>query len=188
MIGKWKTAGLLAVCLGMLLTGCGSGPSTGGAEAQASYRNDVGTQELRDAAADALGEGYWPNMELGGTELEGLTGLKADQYEEFSAEMPMISVNVDTLIIVKAKEGKAGEAADALTSYRQRLVEDTMQYPMNLGKIQASEVVSFGNYVCFIQLGGDTSSADESGEEAVIKHCQAENQKAAEAIEALLKE
>lgn len=188
MMGKWKTTGIMVFCMVLLLTGCGSAAGEEGTKGETAYRSDASVQELRDAAVEALGENYWPDFALGEQELEDMTGLKADQYEEFSAEMPMISVNVDTMIIVKAKEGKTGEVEEALTAYRQRLVDDTMQYPMNLGKIQASQVVTFGNYVCFLQLGADTAEASESGDEAVIKQCQEENRKAADAIEASLKE
>jgi len=70
-----------------------------------------------------------------------------------------------------------------LTAYRDNLVNDTMQYPMNVGKIQASEVKSIGNYVCFVQLGADVMAAMDKGDEEVIKHCQAQNAIAIEALE-----
>ena len=59
-----------------------------------------------------------------------------------------------------------------------------MQYPMNKGKIQASRIESFGNCVCFVQLGADTTNiyGEEGDEEAVIRHCQEQNELALEAI------
>ena len=114
--------------------------------------------------------------------LEGF-GLTADLYDEFFGEMPMISTNVDTLIVIKAAEGKLEAVEGVLNAYRENLVNDTMQYPMNLGKIQASEVKTIGNYVCFVQLGGDVMDALEKGDEAVITHCQAQNALAIEALE-----
>ena len=109
--------------------------------------------------------------------------MTADMYEEFFGEMPMISTNVDTLIVIKAKEGQAEAVEGVLNAYRENLVNDTMQYPMNLGKIQASEVKTIGNFVCFVQLGGDVMDALEQGDEEVIKHCQAQNAIAIEALE-----
>ena len=67
-------------------------------------------------------------------------------------------------------------------TYGVSLVNDTMQYPMNLGKIQASRVERIGDYVCFVQLGADTSSVEEQGDEAVITYCQEQNELALEAI------
>ena len=74
----------------------------------------------------------------------------------------------------------------ALEAYRNAKIEDTMQYPMNLGKIQASRIETIGNYVMFVQLGGDTTQVEEEGEEAVVSRCQEQNDKVIEAIRAKL--
>ena len=137
---------------------------------------------IRQAVVDAIGENYFPQMQIPAEYLEGF-GLTADMYEEFFGEMPMISTNVDTLIVIKAKEGQVEAVEGVLNAYRENLVNDTMQYPMNLGKIQASEVKTIGNFVCFVQLGGDVMDALEKGDEEVIKHCQAQNAIAIEALE-----
>lgn len=188
---KWRKAGIcVLLCISMAAaSGCGRNNkdnSAAGEGTEAAYRNDVSAQELKAMVAEELGERYWPNMELGKEELDTLMGIKADYYEEAVAEMPMISTNVDTLIILKAKEGQLQAAEDALKAYRETLVNDTMQYPMNLGKIQASMVRTFGNYVCFVQLGGDAIDASE--EEEIIKKCQEDNEKALNIIENALKE
>lgn len=189
---KWRKAGIcVLLCISMAAaSGCGrenkKDNSTAGEETEAAYRNDVSAQDLKTKVAEELGERYWPNMQLGEQELDTLMGIKADYYEEAAAEMPMISTNVDTLIILKAKEGQLQAAEDALKSYRENLVNDTMQYPMNLGKIQASMVRTFGNYVCFVQLGADAIDASE--EEEIIKKCQEDNEKALNIIENALKE
>ncbi len=137
---------------------------------------------IRQAVVDAIGENYFPQMQIPAEFLEGF-GLTADMYDEFFGEMPMISTNVDTLIVIKAKEGQVEAVEGVLNAYRENLVNDTMQYPMNLGKIQASEVKTIGNFVCFVQLGGDVMDALEKGDEEVIKHCQAQNAIAIEALE-----
>ena len=137
---------------------------------------------IRQAVVDAIGENYFPQMPIPAEFLEGF-GLTADLYDEFFGEMPMISVNVDTLIVVKAAEGKLEAVEGVLNAYRDNLVNDTMQYPQNLGKIQASEVKTIGNYVCFVQLGGDVMDALEKGDEAVITYCQEQNGLAIAALE-----
>lgn len=143
-------------------------------------------QAIKKAVTDALGENYWPNSQIPVEMAEGTFGLTSDMYDEFFGEMPMISTNVDTLIVVKAKEGKAEAVAEALNKYRDSLVNDTMQYPMNLGKIQASQVEVIGNYVCFLQLGADTQAASDKGEEAVIEHCKEQNGLALDAIRSVV--
>ncbi len=137
---------------------------------------------IRQAVVDALGENYWPNTQIIPEMLESIYGVTPDMYDDYMGEMPMISTNVDTLLVVKAKEGQAEAVANALNAYRQMMIDDTMQYPMNVGKIQASRVETIGNYVCFVQLGADTSTAIESGDEAVIAQCQEQNDLAINAL------
>lgn len=144
------------------------------------WSNEMET--IKTAVVDALGDSYFPNMKMSATDLETLCGVSSDLYDDYLGEVPMISVNVDTMIIIKAKEDKLSEVEDAMSAYRESLVNSTLQYPMNIGKIQASRIEIIGNYVCFLQLGGDTSSVNDGGEEAVIKHCQEQNELAIEIL------
>lgn len=195
-IMNWKKAGLcaaLCIMMAAAMTGCIKQPPAednnqqeGSQAPETTYRTDVSVESLKAEVAKALGDNYWPNMALGAEEMDGLMGISAELYEEAVAEMPMISTNVDTLIIVKAKQDQVAAAEEAVNAYRDTLVNDTMQYPMNLGKIQASMVKTFGNYVCFVQLGG--GAVDESDEEAIIKKCQEANEEALNVIENVLKE
>lgn len=140
-------------------------------------------EALKAAVVQALGEGnYWPDMAMLPDMLEMSFSITSDMYEDYMAEMPMISANVDTLLIVKAKEGKLEAVQSALEAYREAQVGNTMQYPMNVGKVQASRVETIGDYVIYVQLGGDTTGVDEKGDEAVIAHCQEANDAAVEAI------
>ena len=139
-------------------------------------------QSAKEAVINALGDNYWPDSEIPEEMLNDTFGVSADLYDGYLGESPMISVNVDTLLIIHAKDGKVEEVENALNAYRDHLVNDTMQYPMNLGKIQASRIERVGDYVCFVQLGADTSAAEEQGDEAVITYCQEQNELALEAI------
>lgn len=139
-------------------------------------------ETIKAAVVDTLGENYWPNTPIPADFMEGTYGITADMYDDYLAEMPMISTNVDTLLIIKAKDGMVETVEKALNTYRDAIVADTMQYPMNVGKIQASRIETIGNYVCFVQLGADTMTALESGDEAVIKQCQEVNELVLEVI------
>ena len=142
---------------------------------------------MKAAAVEAAEEGgYWPDMALEPDMLEMSFGISADMYEDYMAEMPMMSAHVDTLVIIRAKDDKVEAVREALEAYREAKVNDTMQYPMNLGKIQASRVETIGSYVMFVQLGGDTTQAEEEGEEAVVALCQERNDKVIEAVRAKL--
>lgn len=182
---KKKTLYLCMTVLTVLmfgLTACG-GKGNG---SEQSVKN-VPVADLKAAVVAELGDDYWPEAEIPADALEMGYGLTSDMYEEYVGDMPMMSAKVDTMIIVKAKEGKADAVEEALTAYHKALKEDTMQYPMNIGKIQASKVERIGNYVCFVLLGGDVTSVEEQGEEAVIKYCQEQNDRAIKAISDKLK-
>lgn len=204
----YLTVGVLAISM----TGCGNKNSkdqTGSVESSeatvessetmetAPAQSEIATEEmpeeeggwseemqaLRQAVVDALGENYWPDSQIPREMLEGTFGVTQDMYDDYMGEMPMISVNVDTLLIIKAKDGKVETVEDALNAYRDNEINQTMQYPMNLGKIQASKVAVIGNYVCFVQLGADSPEDGESSDEAVIQYCQQQNDFALQAIE-----
>lgn len=141
-------------------------------------------QNIKDAVIDALGEDYAPNMTIPAETLEGIYGISSEMYEDCLAEMPMISVNVDTLIVVKPAEGQKDKVEEALTNYQKDSQENLMNYPMNMGKIQASEVTTIGDYVVFVQLGGDTSAYES--DEDIMKHCEEDNAKAIDAMTAYI--
>lgn len=138
---------------------------------------------LRSAVVEELGDSYWPSMAMPADYLESTFGLTSDMYVDYMGEMPMMSAHVDTLLIVKAAEGQEDAVEQALQAYRDNLVENSMQYPMNLGRVQASMVERMDSYVVFALLGGDTMDAEmQGGDEAVIKQCQEINQKALDII------
>ena len=139
-------------------------------------------EDLKAVVTDLLGENYFPNMPLDPQMLEDLVGITPNMYEDYLAEIPMISTNVDTLIVVKAARGQVDTVEETLNAYRDKQVDNTMQYPQNLGKIQASKVGRAGDYVIFSLLGGDIMDLLDQGDEAVITHCQEVNDSVIEAI------
>lgn len=150
-------------------------PSEGGSAASDHDYEQGWTEQMesvKTAVTDLLDEDYWPNMPLMPDMLESLLGISPDMYEDYFAEMPMISTNVDTLIMIKAVEGQADTVEDILLAYHDDNVNNTMQYPQNVGKIRASRVERIGNYVIFSQLGADTTAVSEEGDQdVIIAHC-----------------
>ena len=87
----------------------------------------------------------------------------------------------------KKQKKKAEEAKKALDAYRETLVNDTMQYPMNISKIQSSQVYVVGDYVFFIMLGQIPDEMLEQGDESeMLKASQEQNQIAIDAINRVL--
>lgn len=152
-------------------------------ESSTEYGTGVDIQDIKKALVDTFGDNYWPDSEIPKEMLKDIYGVSEELYEEYYGESPMISTNVDTVLVIKAKEDQVAAVEEALNTYRNALVNDTMQYPMNVGKIQASRIETFGTYVCFVQLGADTMEASENGDEAVIEKCQQDNELALEVIQ-----
>lgn len=139
---------LILMLVGIMLTGV-----LAGCAGKQSVRKDVDLSEVLNAVKAELGEDYYPNRDMELSEVKDFTGLSDDQIEEFIAQVPMISVGVDTFIAIKATEGNGDAVYKGLEKYRTYLVEESLQYPMNLPKVNAAKVVQYGDYSFFIMLG-----------------------------------
>lgn len=199
---KALTAFLLAgVMAAAVMAGCTKketpGTSSNGGSSNATNSSDVSSEapagpasgKLKDvhkAVKELFGEAYIPSMEIDATMLEEQYGIKKDMVKEVIAEGPMISTHVDVFIGIEAVEGKAEEVEKALKAYRDKIAADTMQYPMNLAKVQAATVERVGNYVFFVLLGETTNEAMDMEEAEQLKYYQGENKKAMDKIKEVL--
>lgn len=204
---KNKVNFCVAVLLLSILTGCGNNMPEGdlvnngqggGAQSQdlqagSSYvengksvrfnNKKVTLMQLKKKVEDELGEKYWPEIFMTDEELEEKTGITKDMYEEFLAQTQIINANIDMMIIIRAKEDYVGTIEQKLEDYRNRMIEENQKYPQNLGKAKASRMETVENYICFVQLGADTSVVAEKGEDEIIAYCQEDNERAIDILE-----
>jgi hypothetical protein len=138
-------------------------------------------KEIHEAVKESLGEGYIPDRDMEKEELENIVGVSTDDMAEYIAQAPMISVNIDNFIAIKAKEGKADEIEKGLVDYKDYLIENSMQYPMNLAKVNAADVVRHGDYIFFLMLG-KYDDRDDAREEEQLEFAQAEVRKVEDVI------
>lgn len=138
--------------------------------------NSVNINEIHEKVKEELGEDYLPSMELSLEELSVRTGINPANVEEFVAEIPMIGVYVDTFIAVQAADGEGDAVEASLTTYKDQMIEQSMQYPMNMAKVEATEVVRHGDYVFFTMLGALDDVNDPDSAEG-LKFAQDENQR-----------
>ena len=61
------------------------------------------------------------------------------------------------------------------------------QYPMNMTKLEASQVITHGDYVFFVMLGGADMEAEEQGADAALKSAKENNQIAVDVIAGFFK-
>lgn len=139
--------------------------------------------ELKDKVQNLLGDAYWPQVSLSAEELESLTGIESDMYVDFLAERQVLDAHIDTLIVIHAKEDYVGEIEQGIEAYRSGIIEANRNHPQNLGKAQASRMETIDDYVCFVQLGADTTPYADRGTEAVAAHCLEENERALYVLE-----
>lgn len=134
--------------------------------------------DLKDDVKELLGDNYWPEVDLTEEELAQRIGITEDMYVDFLAEKQVLDAHIDTMIIIQAKEAYVGAVEQALENYRAAVIEENRNHPQNLGKAKASRMETIDNYVCFVQLGADTTVVADRGEDEIIAYCQEENERA----------
>ena len=151
-----------------------------------SASSTVALSTVLDAVKNAYGENYLPSMDLTAEDLKTRFGLNAADYTEAIGQVAMMSTQVDTFVAVHAKEGKAENVVSALNAYRDDLVNNSMQYPMNIPKVNASKVYQKGDYVFFIMLGAFAPDDLLADDPAAVTFHEEQNQIAIDAIDKTL--
>lgn len=144
--------------------------------------------QIHEAVKAAYGEEYLPDTRFDWQYIEAVYGITADMYDAVIAEGPMISFNIDTFVGFKAQSGREQDLCDALESYRDYLVNDSMQYPTNAVKVQSTQVIQHGEYVFLVCLGSIDMETEEQGEEAILAQAQEKNQIAVDVINSFFTE
>lgn len=144
-------------------------------------------KKIYNSIVQAYGENYVADYSLTTEEINERYGLSSKWYKAAVSDIPLISARIDTLVIVRAKNAKTKKKIKKkLQEYQRVQIEDTLQYPMNLLKAQASKVYTKGDYVCFFMLGFISNELEETGtEEEQIKGFEEQNQIAVDAVNAL---
>ena len=184
------TAAISVGSASLQMTAAGPALGTGAEVVTVQAAAAPSASSLAAAVKKAYGENYWPDYKLDKNEIKDKYGVASSLYASAYAEVPMISAHVDELVIFKAKNSASKKKIlAAVKKYQKDLKADTMQYPMNLLKIQGSRVYTNGKYVCFFMLGGSLSKdLEENGtEEEMIKAYQQMNKKAVNAVKKSLK-
>lgn len=153
---------MMTLALAISMIACGTKEETPTADATANA--DVDLDVLVDAIKKAYGDEYLPNMRVENEMLESPYGLTEDLYQEVFVEVPAISAQSDILIAVKVADGKQEEVVKTLNDYRDYLLNDAMQYPMNQLKLQASRVIEREGFVFFVSLGVIPMEIEEDSE------------------------
>lgn len=151
---------LCAVLMTLGLMGCGE---------KKDKASEIPLKEVHEKIQEAYGENYLPGMDYDSQILETVFGIQPEWIDEFIAQGPTMSAHVDTFIAIRATEGHAENVKKALETYRQTNIDSNMNYPMNLPKLEQSQVYQTGDYVFYVMLGAYYDGEDAGEEQTFYK-------------------
>lgn len=137
--------------------------------------------DIEKKIADAIGkDNYLCDTEVEKDWLQNSFGLDLSKVESYVAKQNSISsVNPDTVIVLKVKDGYADEAVKTLNTAFAQMVSYIRQYPFGTAKVMNARLYQSGNYVIYVIAG---ASYDGEDAEAEAKLANTEYAKIDEAI------
>lgn len=108
--------------------------------------------QLVSAVKTEYGDDYYPNYLYEEDYLINVLQIDPTHLNAYYAEGPMMTIGVDTFILLHVKDEYISTVVAAMNEYHRFLKEDSFQYPMNYHKVAASQVISKGNYVALVML------------------------------------
>ena len=159
------------------LAACGKGADNGGT-------TTATPAEIEQKIADAIGkDNYLCDTEIDKDWLQSTFQLDMSKVESYVAKQNSIgSVNPDTVVILKTKDGYAADAVKALNTYFAQIVDYVRQYPFGTAKVMNARLYQSGDYVIYIIAG---ASYDGEDSEAETKLAVSEYAKIDEAIKSV---
>ena len=122
--------------------------------------------EIEQKLADAIGkDNYLCDTDIDKDYLQNVYGLDLSKVESYVAKQNSIaSVNPDTVIILKTKDGYADEAVKAINKGYSQIVDYIRQYPFGAAKVLNARLYQSGNYVMYIIAGALYDGEDTEAE------------------------
>ncbi len=122
--------------------------------------------EIEQKLADAIGkDNYLCDTDIDKDYLQNVYGLDLSKVESCVAKQNSIaSVNPDTVIILKTKDGYADEAVKAINEGYSQIVDYIRQYPFGAAKVLNARLYQSGNYVMYIIAGALYDGEDTEAE------------------------
>ena len=157
-----------------------------GACAKAPAYDESDLEKAVTAVKTEFGEFYGPSQDITAQQLDEVMGIDPTWVKDFVAEGPMFSMSVDTFIAVLVEGDHVDDVKEALEAYKLYQETEAFQYPMNMAKVKASEVVVRGNLVFFVMLG-KYDDRTEATEEEYLTFAKNEVKRAVDAIDEALK-
>ena len=164
---KKMTALLLALMLVLSLAACG-GKQDGGKDDNKNDpapAADMTAQQVLDALKEKLGDSYGCDLAEDEDRMTNYYGLDLSKIDSWAAESSENSaLDASTAVVLKVKDGYAQDAAAALQTSYDQVLDYSKMYSMNLPMVQQARLFVSGNYVALLILGQlpDENTADEA--------------------------
>ena len=175
----------LSIVMILSFVACGSNSNNNNDRGKGSTTTTVTPTEIEQKIIEAIGKSnYLCDTDAQKDYLENTLGLDLSKIESYVAKQNSVSsVNPDTVIILKVKDGYADEAVKALNTSYAQMVDYIRQYPFGTAKVLNARIYQSGNYVMYILAG---ASYDGEDSEAENKLAISEYVKIDEAIKSVL--
>ena len=141
--------------------------------------------EIEQKIADAIGkDSYLCDTDIDKDWLQNSFQLDLSKIDSYVAKQNSIaSVNPDTVIVLKTKDGYAAAAVKALNEGYAQMVSYIRQYPFGTAKVLNARIYQSGDYVIYVIAG---ASYDGEDSEAENKLAVSEYTKIDEALKSVL--
>ena len=131
---------------------------------------DVSPAEVEAALAKALGDGYLCAADITEEELplSAMGELDMAKIESYVGKQALVTaLNLDTVVVVKCKDGYAEDAVKLLNASFNRTVSYVRQYPFGVAKVEGARLYRVGDVVMYI-LAGAAYDGENAEEEAKL--------------------
>ncbi len=156
----------LSIVMVFSLVACGSNSNKNNDGDKGSTTTTATPAEIEQKIAEALGkDNYLCDTDAQKDYLENTLGLDLSKIESYVAKQNSVSsVNPDTVIILKVKDGYADEAVKSLNTSYAQMVDYIRQYPFGTAKVLNARIYQSGNYVMYILAGASYDGEDSEAE------------------------
>lgn len=150
---------LLALCLPLLLAGCG-----GEETAQAVPQEEIWAQ-----VEQQLGSSLPSLMPVEEEQLEQLYGIGDDEIEDFELHMAMMNVQADEILFARVKSGQMETVKKAIEERAKQLDEQWSTYLPDQHELVKNYILEEkGDYVCFL-IGTQADKIETIWEESITQ-------------------
>lgn len=122
-------------------------------------------------------------MDLTQEDIMTILALDEEMVDEAVGQSAMISVNIDLFVAIHAADGHAGDIKAQLETYQKEMVENSMQYPMNMAVLANAKILQKGDEVYYIRFAPHTEEYFNMDESAQAEAVTEVNEQAVKIIE-----